>query len=84
MQTMTYNYKLLRSIVEWMNRADKHGGNYETYLEIIEAGYMSFNEVLQSIDHILTIWRNIEINNGNAEKVKAIIREKTKLLLLYT
>lgn len=83
MQRTAYNYKLLRSIVEWMNRADKHGGNYEEYLDMIEAGYMSLNEVLQSIDRILTVWRNIEINSGNKDKADAITEEKTKLLLLF-
>lgn len=83
MQRMTYNYRLLRSIVEWMNRADKHGGYYEEYFDMIEAGYMSLNEVLQSIDRILTVWRNIEINSGNKDKVDAITGEKTKLLLLF-
>lgn len=75
---MFFDLVLLRSVLEWMERADK-GGKYINYIDEIINDKQSINNIIIRIDLILKTWYRIE-KSRNREKAAEIMKYKRVLI----
>lgn len=79
---MTQNIYRLRSVLEWMETAER-GADYVGYLEELENGNTVYSDVLRRVEMQLKAWIRIELDRGNNPKAKAIRQQIDRLTALY-